>query len=287
MPGYMKFLAKAPKLWKAGVALPGTHHTVRVEAIGGKIYAVTENGIFESNTDVSVWTKLTNLPTVKYDFGASGFGEFLYVLGGRTGTSGLQLGLKEAYRYHIPTLSWTTLTNLWESVWDLASCANGSGMTGYAYNIGGRADYVNDTVYYVEADRMLSVMSTWDKIPNMPLSRAGHAAIATGLTTVYVFGGYNGSGDTASALTYNGSSWSSLANMPFANKKMAATYTGNDVYLTGGSNNQTSFLKYNIPGNSWEQLTPMNTGKSNHGMVILNNCIYSVGGGSVEYIELV
>jgi len=281
MPGYMKFIGKAPKKWNTGAALPGTHNTVRAMAMNGKIYAVTENGIFESNTTVSGWTKLTNLPTVKTNFGACGFGGFIFVFGGQTSSN--PAGLAEAYRYHIPSGSWNTLINMYSNLYDLASVGYGNDLVGYSYIIGGSSGGQN---YSARVDRNELTTAQWFQVASLSTGRAGHSAIATGAMSVYVFGGNNASGDLNTVQLFNGTNWSPLANLPFANKKMAAAYAGNYIFLTGGDNSPLSFLKYSISDNSWEQLKPMNTNKSNHGMAILNNIAYVIGGNSVEYFEL-
>jgi len=131
---------------------------------------------------------------------------------------------------------------------------------------------------------------TWVSNAPLPEVREGAAgAVAPGpdgLPKVYVMHGYS-SGDTNNLRIYDpvADIWSAGPNSPGALSSEAYFgATADDgsgdlkTYIIGGRTTLTQNLKYNPITNIWATNAPMPTGRAGHGVAVVDNLIYAIGG---------
>ena len=140
------------------------------------------------------------------------------------------------------------------------------------------------TVY--NCQQCTSTSGVWELKPNMPNVQTapayGSGISPSGLETLYVAGGNNGSGPVATLSSMRSPSvWSTLTSMPTARQAPAGAFDGGLFYVMGGNTGSavTGVLEiYNPSSNSWTSAAPMLTPRSDLGADQINGMIYAAGG---------
>lgn len=125
------------------------------------------------------WRIAPGPPTPREHLGVAGFGDGLYVMGGRTGGIGSNLSVAEVLR---------SVQGAWETLPDLPTARGGVGAAattnGWVVVAGGESrlgTFDEVEAYHVDT-------GTWVPLPPLPTARHGVGVAAVG-TTVYVMAG--------------------------------------------------------------------------------------------------
>jgi len=127
----------------------------------------------------------------------------------------------------------------------------------------------------------------WTQLHSMNTPRAyGFAAASQDGTTIYAFGGFNGTAFVRTFEMYDIKTdhWTLMSGtMPFAHSRGSSAVIGDDVFFIGGEDSfgvpSANFTSYNMPNNYWKvwnQTLPV--GRSNLTAVSVDNNIYVLGG---------
>ena len=129
---------------------------------------------------------------------------------------------------------------------------------------------------------------TWDTAAPLPHPLCAYA-IAAVEHGFYLFGGWDGESYQDSLYFYDARDdrWQSEGRLTGARGFAAAATVGDRVYLIGGTDGgqELDLCESYDPRlaesgqDPWHQLTPMHTGRSGHGVAVLQGDLYVVGGG--------
>ncbi|QDC12762.1 kelch repeat-containing protein [Rhodococcus ruber] len=133
------------------------------------------------------------------------------------------------------------------------------------------------------SDRVFALRGgEWAELPAMPQARAAGAAVTIG-DRIYVFGGQ--ADDTLLTTTdvYDGSSWSTVADLPTPREHLAATTDGTYAYAVGGRDlaadkNVATVERYDPGTDTWTALPDMPTPRGGLGVTHLDGRIVAAGG---------
>gem|GEM_PF-394443 len=210
----------------------------------------------------SSWTKLSNMPTPRGEFGIAVVAGKIYVIGG-VDNNNLPLGTVEMY---------DPVTDVWTSKMSMPTPRSGLAVAVYnnkIYAIGGHINngYVGNNEVYDPAT------NTWTTKSSMPTPRADLSAnVVNGV--IYLIGGKQYSG-TAPFYVETGvnecyfpdnDSWSTKASIPTSVEGYASAVVDNKIYVIGGARYSTSagivsFVNanqvYDTQTDQWTQAAPL------------------------------
>ena len=213
-------------------------------------------GRYNPSTDSWTATSTANAPIPRYGHTAVWTGSEMIVWAGVVNPGG---ALNTGGKFNPTTNSWTatSTTNAPSARYAHTAVWTGSEMIVWG---GGWTSLVNTGGKYNPNTNSWTATSTY----NAPSSRAGHTAVWTG-SEMIVWGGSDGSEFTPDPVTggrYNPStdSWTatSIANVPAARFDHTAVWTGTEMIVWGGFNDDEPSItifndggKYNPSTNSW------------------------------------
>jgi DNA-binding CsgD family transcriptional regulator len=211
-----------------------------------------------SNTPIAQpnnWRQRTQLPSVRYDFGATTYDNKLYVIGGQNA----QGSSSAIERYDPNTNTWVSLTDKPTA----ASHVQAAVVRGIIYVPGGeRSDgSVLDTLeaYDPRTQR-------WEQLPPLPEPRSRYA-LASEEGRLYLFGGWDGSTYRNEVFIYDPDSktWRTGAVMPTPRRHAGAAAVEGRIYVIGGEND-TGALRVNErydpnigEQGQWQSVAPLPT----------------------------
>lgn len=121
---------------------------------------------------------------------------------------------------------------------------------------------------------------SWTAMPNNPTAVPYfHFPVVTDDNYLYCIGGVNGNNAFNRLHRYDGSVWSTLANIPMSLYGSCACLYNGEIYVFGGAVNNTTnavvnAYKYNIANNQWTTLANMPITIMFGNAVVINNEIY-------------
>ncbi len=122
---------------------------------------------------------------------------------------------------------------------------------------------------------------TWSAATDYPINIADEAVVSLG-GRIYVFGGTSNNTVVRTAMKFDGTTWTPIAQLPFALRGLAGVTDGTSIYLVNGENNvgiaTASLTKYNPAANNYTILTSPNIPTSASACVFLNGKIYRIAG---------
>ncbi|WYZ35482.1 hypothetical protein EsH8_X_000129 [Colletotrichum jinshuiense] len=286
---------------------PRQEHTA--VALDGKIYVIagiepdasqptgvsTINSVEVYDVQKDSWSFVAPLPVPMNHANAATVNGKIYVLGGLSGGAVFR-ALPNSYEYDPSTDEWTELPAM------PVGTERGSsilGVTGDTIIVAGgirllelAADGAQETVDTVSSFNTKTRM--WQTLPNLPEGRE-HAGGGVFGNNFYVVGGrYLGQvnvRDTVYALNLKTLRWRELARMPTPRGGVSVAIVGHKIYTFGGEGNlapEAGFIfneteVYDIKGDCWERLQPMNTPRHGMAAVTVNGTIYTPGGGIRDF----
>ena len=167
-----------------------------------------------------------------------------------------------------------------------ASTAALSGPTGGPFTVSGSHTYAQMGQYSLRVSVTNNALAdTWTTETSMPTASEYPAAAAAANGLLYVFGGFNSSGQLNTVQAYNPvtNAWTTEAPMPTASDYLAATAGANGLlYVFGGYNGTsqiTTVQAYNPATNTWTTEAPMPTASAGLAAAAgANGLIYVFGG---------
>lgn len=285
-------------------------------ALDGKIYVIagiepdasqptgvsTINSVEVYDVQEDSWSYAAPLPIPMNHANAAAVNGKIYVLGGLSGGAVFR-GLPNSYVYDPATDGWAELPPM-----PAGTERGGSilGVTGDTIIVAGgirllelTPDGLQETVDIVSSFNTKT--RKWATLPSLPEGRE-HAGGGVVGHHFYVVGGrflgqVNVRG-TVFALNLKTLRWSSLASMPTPRGGVSVAILGDKIYTFGGEGNtapESGFVfneteVYDIQGDCWQRLQPMNTPRHGMAAVTLDGKIYTPGGGIrdfgiVDYME--
>jgi len=137
-------------------------------------------------------------------------------------------------------------------------------------------------------DPSVDERGAWTTGPRMPESRSAYAIAKDG-TTLYVFGGWDGSAYVSTSFRYDPTqeTWSTVADMPTPRAFAGAGRIGDRIYVVGGYDGTQELATcevYHPPSDTWETCPPMNAPRGGIGVAVIADALYVIGGGWENYL---
>jgi uncharacterized protein (TIGR03437 family) len=219
------------------------------------------------------WSTGTPMPTSRETLLTAVIGQKIYALGGRAGST--ILNVNEVY--DTTTNTWTTAAPMLTARWDGATAV----VNNILYAIGGGTNS-SSTSNIVEAYDPTS--NTWSTKAAMPISvNSIYAVVENGI--IYVVGGYNGARvNTVVAYDPAADTWSTLAPLNVAKSQPALGLIGSMIVAAGGLTNSgvtTDNEGYNAATNSWTTLAALPTARQAGCFGVSAGLLYFASGDGV------
>lgn len=275
-------------VWSTNVAAVSSRALGAAATVGGKVYMVgggnyscgVNSSLQAYDPVANAWTNLANMPTARYEFGATELNGQLYAIGGNPGCGSAASAIRAVEVYD-------PVSNLWSSKALLPTGSWGEAVTsvnGKIYVIDG----FNNNVYCYDPGS-----NGWSlKAPSPAPCSFGVAAVVNGL--VYIIG-TGGAGAQAGVYAYDpvGDSWAAKAPMPTARYASAGAAVNGVIYVAGGFSNTGAVATveaYNPATDAWSTVTPLPFRVWGASAAAVNGTLYVIGGfdannatiGSVE-----
>ncbi len=218
------------------------------------------------------WTKKADMPTARYELGASLINGKIYAIGGARGGVGIFSAVEE---YDPAGDKWTKKANMPAPRMGLLT----SVVNGRVYAIGGRGPVATVEEYDPATD-------IWAKKADMPTARWGLSASAVN-GKIYAIGGSpaaQGGATTSTVEEYDPATdtWARKADMPTARWGLSASAVNGKVYAIGGCSADLACLptveEYDPATDRWTKKTYMPTGRRFLSTSTVNGRIYAIGG---------
>ena len=133
------------------------------------------------------------------------------------------------------------------------------------------------------SDRVFAVRNgQWVEMPPMPHPRAAGAAVTID-DKIYVFGGQADNQLVAPTDVFDGTTWTTVADLPTPREHLAAATDGTYAYAIGGRNlssdkNTAALERYDPATDTWTRLPDMPTPRGGLGATYLDGRIVAAGG---------
>ena len=226
---------------QASGAMQGT--TEATIYFGGRTPPATSSALTE-NWNGTSWTEVADLATARRGSGGSGVATSAFMAGGQTGPSGSVVTTEE----------WA-FSGLDPSTTPAAD---------YADAITGDFYYNSTTGQFKNVNTGGAPVGTWSSGGTLGTGRESWAGTGGTRDATITFGGYIGSGNsTANTETYDGSSWTEVANLNTARSSLGATKNGSQTAIIGiaGGANPGSAVVESWNGSSWTEVADVNTAR--------------------------
>ncbi|HEX2867435.1 MAG TPA: kelch repeat-containing protein [Ignavibacteriales bacterium] len=241
----------------------------------GKFFFVIISLIFISSSIMAqygAWTKKAPIPTPVGSASASVVDNKIFVLGGMTGISIVNVSLNQVY--DPATNSWTIKTPLPTARGFLSTAV----VNDIIYVMGG--GYPTSTKVVEAYDPKTD---TWTKKADMLGPRIGaSAAVVDGI--IYNIGG-NYTERSCEAYDPKTNTWTAKTPMPSSGGAVAVTEYNGLIYVFGGGLNYTTYntvFAYDPKTDTWTKKSDMPTARYGLRTFLANGKIYAVGGGQKD-----
>jgi N-acetylneuraminic acid mutarotase len=237
-------------------------------------------------TIASTWMLKTNMPTARILAGSAVVDGKIYVVGGRSVSSGISKNMEE----------YDPVADTWRRRALMPTSRQGAravAVDGIVYTIGGNTGFTETSV--VEAYDPAT--DTWTRKTSMPTPRSITAAVDVD-GKIYVIGG---NGDNGVNFTFRTvevydpatDTWTKKADMPTARWSPAADVVDGKIYVFGGGRrysanamppfNETSIVEvYDPATDTWTRASDMPTARFAHSATAVDGKIYIIGGADAD-----
>jgi N-acetylneuraminic acid mutarotase len=267
-------------VWTTNVATVSSRALGAAATIGGKIYMVgggnyscgVNSALQAYDPVANAWTNLANMPTARYEFGATDLNGQLYAIGGNPGCGSAGSAIRAVEAYDPVSNVWSSKALLPTGSWgESVATANGK-----IYVIDGFTNYV----YAYDPSG-----NSWSlKTPSPAPCSFGVVAAVNGL--IYIIGA-GGAGPQAGVYAYNPltDSWAAKASMPTARYASAGAAVNGIIYVAGGFSNTGAVATveaYNPATDTWSTGTPLPFRVWGASATAINGTLYVIGGFDVN-----
>ena len=241
----------------------------KVYMVGGGTYSCGVNAMLQAyDPATNVWVNLANMPTARYELGATELNGQLYAIAGNPGCGSAAQAIRAVEAYYPASNTWSNKTLLPAGSWGAGvATANGK-----IYVIGG---FTNLVYCYDPAGNSWSVKTP---LPAPYTFNFGATVVANGI--IYVIGG---SPHLSSVYAYNPvtDSWTVKASMPTGRDSCAGAAVNGIIYVAGGFNgtsNLATVEAYTPATDSWSAVTPLPYRVATASAAAVNDTLYVMGG---------
>jgi N-acetylneuraminic acid mutarotase len=248
----------------------------RVYMVGGGNYSCGVTSALQAyETVANSWTNLPNMPTARYEFGATELNGQFYAIAGNQGCGSAGNAIRAVEAFDPSANAWSSKAPLPSGSWDPSV----SSVNGKIYVIGG----FGNTVYAYDP-----TANSWStKTPAPQSFSAGATAVVDGI--IYVLGGNQGSQATVQAYNPATDTWTTKASMPTPRYSCAGAALNGYIYVMGGyaSTGAVSTVEaYNPAADTWTTVTPLPYRVWAASATALNGTLYLMGGFDTNYSTL-
>jgi N-acetylneuraminic acid mutarotase len=271
-----------PGVWDAAPPMLHARSAHNVVAYEGGIIALAGSGTGGATVaavehfDGSTWRTITTLPGSGLNAPASAVvGNRIYVIGGFNGVSNVPTS--DVHIYDIATRAWSRAAPLPAPRGGHAAVV----LDGRIHVFGGGNS--QSTI----ADHSMYDPSTnaWTELAPLPFSRGSPAGVVYN-QRIFSIGGRSGPSDFGDVVVYNPgtNTWTSDGAIEPVGTAGAVVYNGT-IYLFGGESQARresvrTVLRYDGATRTWQEDTPMPTGRNYARAVVFRDNVYLVGGNA-------
>jgi N-acetylneuraminic acid mutarotase len=261
--------------WATLEPMPIAKAGIEVAVVNGKLYVIDSGINYEYNPANDTWTTKTPMPTPRTGFGIAVVENKIYAIGGSTGD----------YTYSNVNEVYDPSTDTWETKTSMPTtrhAMDANVVDGKIYVIGGgqrppHDDLDVNEVYDPKTD-------TWTTKTPIPTEVWDYASAVVD-EKIYILGGAVGLSLNQIYDTET-DTWSTGASLPRGVDSAAAGATTGvtapkRIYVIGGKQNldAVNFNQvYNPEKDRWSIGTAMPTARYGHGVAVVNDTLYAIGG---------
>jgi N-acetylneuraminic acid mutarotase len=274
------FILLILQTWQFGPPMPTPRYGFGIGVVNNKIYviggyndSIILNGVEVYDPITNSWdtTNLANLPTPRYFVGSAVYDNKIYIIGGTTGPYS-NTSLIE--RYDPVMNEWDTVKNLPYERAALGACVYQNRI----YAIGG-FQWDSLTIYYENKVEYLSPPdTTWYSVDPLNTRRSNLGAAVCN-NKIYALGG-SYFGPLNSVEFYFSDNWYYISSMPNFRTGLGVANYNDYIYAIGGGDS-TFLNSIDIlyePDTAWLVGPPLNQARARHGVAIVGDSIYVIGG---------
>jgi N-acetylneuraminic acid mutarotase len=261
--------------------------TLAILLIGACDHASAQESLEDTwATIASKWTQRTDMPTARVIAGSAVVDGKIYVVGGRSVSSGISKNMEE---YDPAADTWRRRALMPTS----RQGARAATVDGIVYAIGGNTGFTE--IPAVEAYDPTT--DTWTRKTDMPTGRSVAATVAVD-GKIYVIGG-NGNGGvnftfpTVEVYDPATDTWTRKADMPTARWSPAADVVDGKIYVFGGGRrysanafppfDETPIVEvYDPATDTWSRASDMPRARFAHSATAVSGKIYIIGGADAD-----
>ena len=258
----------------------------KIYVAGGDIYPSTPTDAFEVyDIDANSWSNLTSLPEARYLLSSIAYNNSIYILGGKTGTSGSFTTLTTIKKYTPSSGSWSNIGSQYNGNTYMQQVSDP--ISNKIYWISGSSTYEFD----LSSNSLTNCGSSCGSLPsvtsgcNISTYKRKVISLVTISNTVYALSDiYSGSCTRTTHLDKfdtSSNSWAYLSSSPSTKYNLTACAANSKIYILGGTSGsvQNSVEEYDPTTNTWSTKTAIPYGGlTEHACVTVNNKIYLIGG---------
>lgn len=228
----------SPFVWRASVQVDGTWYPTATGFTDTRAFSVVEY-----TGQIGDWATLNRLPASLRQAGAARIGDYVYVVGGRSGDTILSTVYSAKIRQDGTLAAWTENTALPAA----RSLAGVFAYDGKLFVVGGTDGTNPVSTVYSSSPGDGGTLGAWATQTELPTTRSDVQTIVVG-STVYALGGAAGSGGDAAAI-YSASlasgsisSWTEVADVGWPDRSTGNRIVtdGTTIYATGIEDEITS-----------------------------------------------
>ena len=244
----------------------------KVYMVGGGNYSCGVTPALQAYDPVAnSWTNLPNMPTARYEFGATELDGQLYAIAGNPGCGSAAGAIRAVEVFDPLANSWSTRAPLPSGSWDPSVTS----VNGKIYVIGG----FGNTVYAYDP-----IANSWSTNPPSPQNfSAGASVVVDGI--IYLLGGSQGSQAAVQAYNPATHTWTTRTSMPTPRSSCAGAALNGLIYVIGGltSTGAVSTVEaYDPAADTWSTVTALPYRVWAASAATLNGILYFMGGFDIS-----
>jgi N-acetylneuraminic acid mutarotase len=265
--------------WETLASMPERLTFPVVGVVDGKIHVMGGGGTggatakhYQYDPVTNAWTSKADVPYKAQQPAGTANGNKIHFFGGGFPTSGAPV--KSHYIYDATTDTWSKAADLTQA----RAIHYGVTLNGEVYTLAGQgvADWCE---VYQEAT------NSWVRKNNLPDSKFWYGAHIVTHGSIFRFcgGGYTAPVSTANRYDPSSDSWSPLPNVPVAIHGLDGAAIGDKIYLVGGYHDfvdSDEVWIYDINTQTYSKGVSLPVGRTYHNIVVIDNCLYSIGGNN-------